>query len=151
MYTSVKKTFKELFKWIIQRMHTHTHTYTQDSHAFYCRRNATKDEITWINNKSMHFCVTDYVRLTSFNHFAVILILKSYDLCVYARAFGVCLFDGDKNTQPSSFFVCVWFSHEWQLLLYVQPFLVYLKFQRKILIFAVARKHHQRKMWKVNR
>lgn len=36
-----------------------------------------QDEIVRINNESMHFCVTDYVRLTSFNHFIAPLIRKS--------------------------------------------------------------------------
>lgn len=75
---------KEVSKWIMQRMHSCVYiSMTTTS----CTLSATKEEITWINNKSMHFCVTDYVRLTSFNHFAVILIRKSCRLyacvCLY--------------------------------------------------------------------
>lgn len=35
-----------------------------------------KQKIVRINNKSMHFCITDFVRLTSFNHFTASLIRK---------------------------------------------------------------------------
>lgn len=72
-----RKTFTETWKWIMQH---EQESYTKHKILMLWMHLKWSSGIGAIYNKSMHFCVTDYVRSNSFNHFTASLIRKLHRL-----------------------------------------------------------------------